>query len=90
MNEEKGKNAEMADFRYSVIADLANPYLDAAKRRQLTREKADRHWNIPGSDASGSVKAASSNGFRCTVSTAKRDWSPNDDGMPAVHERFLR
>ena len=43
MNEEKGKNAEMADFRYSVIADLANPYLDAAKRRQLTREKADRH-----------------------------------------------
>jgi hypothetical protein len=34
--------AQTADFRCSVVADLANPYLDAAKRRQLIREKADR------------------------------------------------
>ena len=48
MNEENSKDEQMADFRYSVVADLANPYLDAAKRRQLIREKADRLWEIPG------------------------------------------
>jgi len=50
MNEEKQKrkDQQMADFRYSVVADLANPYLDADKRRQLIREKADRVWDIPG------------------------------------------
>jgi putative transposase len=31
-----------------VVAELANPYLDATKRRQLIREKADRLWQIPG------------------------------------------
>lgn len=47
MNEEQSKDSQMADFRYSVVADLANPYLDAAKRRRLIREKADRLWDIP-------------------------------------------
>ena len=48
MNKENSKGEQMADFRYSVVADLANPYLEAAKRRQLIREKADRIWDIPG------------------------------------------
>ena len=48
MNEENSRDEQMADFRYSVVADLANPYLDAAKRRQLIREKAERVWEIPG------------------------------------------
>lgn len=48
MNEKQTNDHQMADFRYSVVADLANPYLDAAKRRQLIREKADRVWEIPG------------------------------------------
>ena len=48
MNKENSTDEQMADFRYSVVADLANPYLDAAKRRQLIREKAERVWQIPG------------------------------------------
>jgi len=48
LNEKQTNDHQMADFRYSVVADLANPYLDAAKRRQLIREKADRVWEIPG------------------------------------------
>ena len=48
MNTENSRDEQMADFRYSVVADLANPYLDAAKRRQLIREKAERVWEIPG------------------------------------------
>ena len=40
-------DGEVADFRYSVVADLANPYLDGGKLRQLLREKADRVWEVP-------------------------------------------
>jgi hypothetical protein len=49
VNEENSRDEQMADFRYSVVAVLANPYLHvAAKRRQLIREKAERIWEIPG------------------------------------------
>lgn len=48
MNEENSRDEQVADFRYSVVTDLTNPYLDAAKRRQLIREKAERIWEIPG------------------------------------------
>jgi transposase len=45
--ERESKDSEVADFRYSVVADLANPYLDGPKLRQLLREKADRVWEVP-------------------------------------------
>jgi hypothetical protein len=47
VNEENNRDKQMAESRYSVVADLANPYPYAARRRQMTREKADRVWEIP-------------------------------------------
>lgn len=35
------------DFRQSVIAELANPYLDHGERSRLIKEKASRTWDIP-------------------------------------------
>lgn len=40
--------AEMADFRYRLVAELANPYLGTAQRRQLIREKARIEHEVPG------------------------------------------
>jgi transposase len=42
------RDQQITDFRYSVVADLANPYLDAGKLRQLLRDKAGREWDVPG------------------------------------------
>jgi hypothetical protein len=53
VNEENSRDEQVADFRYSVMTDLANPYLDAAKRRQPIREKAERIWRSRESEASG-------------------------------------
>jgi len=46
MNKEQ-KNALIVDFRYSVIAELCNPYLDIRERKRLIREKAGRDYDIP-------------------------------------------
>ncbi len=46
MNKEQ-KNTLIADFRYSVIAELCNPYLDHQERKRLIREKAGREYDIP-------------------------------------------
>jgi len=46
--ERESKDQQITDFRYSVVADLANPYLDAGKLRQLLRDKAAREWDVPG------------------------------------------
>lgn len=40
---------QIADFRYSVVAELCNPYLTEAKRKQLIQEKSSRQYSIPGS-----------------------------------------
>ena len=35
------------DFRQSIVAELANPYLDHGERIRLIREKASRTWDMP-------------------------------------------
>lgn len=40
--------AELARFRYSVIAELANAYLDRGALAKLIREKASREYEVPG------------------------------------------
>lgn len=37
----------IADFRYSVVAELYNPYLSEEERKSLIKEKVSRHYVIP-------------------------------------------
>ena len=37
----------IADFRYSVVAELCNPYLSKDERKGLIKEKTARHYVIP-------------------------------------------
>lgn len=43
----------IADFRYSVVAELCNPYLGDEQRRTLIQEKVSRRYVIPGSRKTG-------------------------------------
>jgi transposase len=45
--QEDKKAEEIMDFRYSIIAELLNPYLSRMERRSLMREKATRRYEIP-------------------------------------------
>lgn len=45
--ERQQRAATVIDFRYSVIADLLNPYLARADRRRLIRQKATLQYQIP-------------------------------------------
>ena len=38
---------EILDFRYSIIAELLNPYMSRVERRKLIRQKAKREYEIP-------------------------------------------
>jgi transposase len=51
INEQQEKKAtEILDFRYSLIAELLNPYLTRDERRKLIRQKAKREYDIPYSE----------------------------------------
>ena len=41
------KNIIIQDFRYGIIAELANPYLKRGKLKELIKEKASREYEIP-------------------------------------------
>jgi putative transposase len=45
--ERETKAKEIFDFRYSIIAELLNPYLSNDERRKLIRQKAKREYEIP-------------------------------------------
>ena len=45
--QEDKKAEEIMDFRYSIIAELLNPYLVRVERRNLMCEKAARRYEIP-------------------------------------------
>lgn len=38
---------EIADFRYSVVAELCNPYLSDDEKKALIKEKSERNYVIP-------------------------------------------
>lgn len=39
---------EVTDFRFKLVAELANPYLDTRERRRMMREKASVEHEVPG------------------------------------------
>jgi putative transposase len=39
---------EMTDFRFKLVAELANPYLSSGERRRMIREKASVEHEVPG------------------------------------------
>jgi putative transposase len=46
--EDREKQAtQIADFRYGIIAEMANPYLNREERRRLLREKARIDYEVP-------------------------------------------
>jgi transposase len=45
--QEEKKAQQIMDFRYSIIAELLNPYLSRTERRTLMRQKASRRYEIP-------------------------------------------
>jgi len=45
--QEDKKAEEIMDFRYSIIAELLNPYMARVERRNCMREKAKRQHEIP-------------------------------------------
>ncbi len=47
--EERERRIEaMTDFRFKLVAELANPYLSSADRRKLIGEKASHEYEVPG------------------------------------------
>ena len=49
LHERERVRKEIADFRYSVIAELCNPYLSEEEKNILLKEKVQRQYDIPGS-----------------------------------------
>ena len=41
------KKKEICDFRYSVVGELANPYLQRGELVSMIKEKSNREYNIP-------------------------------------------
>jgi len=48
MSARKVSPEEIAEFRYRLVAELSNPYLSTAERRQMIREKASVEHEVPG------------------------------------------
>ncbi len=44
---------QIADFRYSVVGELCNPYLTDDEKKVLIKEKTERFYAIPGSKKTG-------------------------------------
>ena len=45
--EQEQRRREIQEFRYALIAELSNPYLEHGELKRLIREKADREYDIP-------------------------------------------
>lgn len=45
--EKELQRQRIADFRYSVVAELCNPYLSVEERKSLIKEKTSRRYVIP-------------------------------------------
>src|SRR4030042_5155029 len=55
--EKESRRKEVCEFRYSLIAELANPYLGRGELNALIREKALREYEIPCSGKSTITEA---------------------------------
>lgn len=47
LDENERKVREIQEFRFSIISEIANPYLARGEIDQLIREKAKRTYHIP-------------------------------------------
>ncbi len=45
--EREHRDQQITDFRYQLVAELANPYLSGAERRELIRQKAAVEHEVP-------------------------------------------
>ncbi len=45
--EREYRDQQITDFRYRLVAELANPYLSAAERRALIQQKAGVEHEVP-------------------------------------------
>jgi len=45
--QQEQRRGEIGEFRYSLIAELTNPYLEHGEKKRLIREKASREYEIP-------------------------------------------
>lgn len=48
MSARKASPEEIAEFRYRLVAELSNPYLSTAERRQIIHEKSSVEHEVPG------------------------------------------
>jgi transposase InsO family protein len=46
-DQKKLKAHDLTEFRYAMVAELANPYLNNAQRSELIRQKAQQEYEIP-------------------------------------------
>ena len=46
-DQREDRDQRITEFRYQLVAELANPYLSAAKRRELIRQKAQIQHQVP-------------------------------------------
>jgi hypothetical protein len=54
--EKEKKNLAIQEFRYGVVAELANPFLTSEQKKEMIREKARRIQNSPLSPPFGSCR----------------------------------
>jgi len=46
-DEKEKKNLAIQEFRYGVVAELANPFLASGQKKEMIREKAKKTYEIP-------------------------------------------
>lgn len=77
--------SRIADFRYSVVAELCNPYLHEEEKKQLIAEKTSRSYQIPGSRKTSITAATIRNWLRLYQRLGKEGLLPRqreDRGRP--------
>jgi putative transposase len=75
----------VADFRYSIIGDLYNPYLSREDQAKLIRQKAQREYDIPGTDKKTITEATIRNWLKIYRAGGKEALEPkrrSDRGRP--------
>ena len=75
----------IADFRYGIIAELANPYLNREERRRLLREKSRVLYEVPGRGRTTLTVSCLRKWLRLYLSYGKEGLLPHrrcDSGAP--------
>jgi len=76
IEEKERKAREIAEFRYALIAELANKYLSHGQLKELINEKAKRQYDIPYSTKTTITAACIKKWLSQYRNTVKRDLNP--------------